>query len=73
MKRTEADRLYHKYTEIGAAVEFKFNPKGGVEWVDIKKGGWAITVSDDGVRIHGLFTAAAADILVDYLLSGKGE
>jgi hypothetical protein len=67
MKRAEADRLYHKYTEIGAAVEFKFNSNGGVDAVEIKKGGWAITVSDDGVRIQGAFSSGP-DILADFLL-----
>jgi hypothetical protein len=68
MKRTEADRLYHKYTEIGATVEFKFNREGGVDWLDIKKSGWIIIVSDAGVEIRGFFPAGSADILVDYLL-----
>jgi hypothetical protein len=73
MKRTEAERLYEKYTAIGAAVEFKFDKLGSVESVEIKKGSWTIVVNDFGIRIQGLFSSQAADILVDHLLTGKVE
>jgi hypothetical protein len=71
MKRTEAERLYEKYTAIGAKVEFKFNELGRVESVEISQGRWRITVEDNGVRIQGLMSELAADNLVDFLLSGK--
>jgi hypothetical protein len=71
MKRTEAERLYEKYTTIGAKVEFKFDELGRVEAVEISDGSWRITVEDNCIRIRGMITNLAADTVVDFLLSGK--
>jgi hypothetical protein len=73
MKRTEAERLYHKYTMIGAKVHFAFNSAGGVDAVQIEGNSWRIRVTDKDVLISGNLTFLEAEPIIDLLLIGKGE
>lgn len=76
MKRTEAERLYEKYTKLGAKVEFTFDTHGRVEAVNIrssdKSSGWTISISNLALTIIGA-PLPVAEITIDYLLTGKVE
>lgn len=71
MKRTDAERLYEKYTKLGAKVEFKFDKFGHVEWLEITGKGWDISVSNKALTIHGTPMLIIAEVTIDYLLTGK--